>query len=87
MLSGESRVYAKLTSGFSRSSCNRLRRSNHQPRHRRARLHAQFGVGDLRQESHGGEQSLYVGGGVTIATVQLQVIVDIRLASFRVARA
>jgi hypothetical protein len=40
---------------------NRLRRTNHQPLHRRARLHAQLGLDDLRLEARGREQLCDVG--------------------------
>src|SRR5437667_6894755 len=66
---------------WSRTSCNRLRCPNHQPRYRYACFHTQFGLGDLGLQPRGGEQLFYVDEGVAITAVQTQTIVEIGPAS------
>ena len=51
---------------------NRLRRTNHQPLHWHACLHAQFGMDDLRLQARGRKQLLDVTPGMTVTAVQLQ---------------
>src|SRR5580765_9028573 len=69
---------------WSRTSYNRLRCPNHQPRHRYACFHTQFGLGDLGPQPREGEQLLYVGAGVAVTAVQSQTIVEIGPACDRV---
>jgi hypothetical protein len=66
-----------------KTSRNRFRCPNHQPGNRDAGLHPQFGVGDLRLQFHDCKYSFDVGAGVTVASVELEAVVEIRLASDR----
>ena len=53
-----------------------LLRTNHQPRHRRAGLHAQLGLDDVGSQARKRQQPLDVVAGMTVTAMRLQTVVD-----------